>query len=219
MTASAERRAVFFDLYGTLIDIRTDEDDPSVYSTLSEFLAYSRVVISPGDLAREFRSRVRAHLERTGEPFPEVDLAAVFREIVTEFRRPGYDGGGPDPADAARLFRTLTRRRFAPVPGVHDVLTRLRSRYPLGLISDAQWVFTEPELEMAQLDEFFSVTVLSSRIGVRKPDPRPFTEAMRAVGGDTRGVSLRRGQSLARSGGSAQRGHALCHVPGRGCGV
>lgn len=182
MTASAGQRAVFFDLYGTLIDIRTDEEDPGVYATLSEFLAYSRVVISPADLAREFRGRVRAHLARTDEPFPEVDLSTVFREIVTEYRRPGSDGDGPDPADAARLFRTLTRRRFVPFPGVHEVLTRLRSKYPLGLISDAQWVFTEPEIEMAQLDGFFSVTVLSSRVGVRKPHPRPFAEAMRALG-------------------------------------
>lgn len=180
VTPVTGRRAVFFDLYGTLIDIRTDEEDPRVYATLSDFLAYARVVIAPDDLAREYRDRVRAHLARSGEPFPEVDVCAVFREIVSEYRRPLSDGG-PDPADAARLFRTLTRRRFAPFPGVHEVLTRLREKYGLGLISDAQWVFTDPELEMAQLDGFFSTVVLSSRIGVKKPDARPFAAAMRAL--------------------------------------
>lgn len=178
---TATRRAVFFDLYGTLIDIRTDEDDPGVYATLSEFLAYSRVVISPADLAREYRDRVRAHLARSGEPFPEVDVCAVFREIVEEYRRPLSDGG-PDPADAARLFRALSRRRFAAFPGVHETLTRVRDKYRLGLISDAQWVFTEPELEMAGLDGFFSVVLLSSRVGVKKPDIRPFAMAMCALG-------------------------------------
>ena len=181
MTGAREQRAVFFDLYGTLIDIRTDEDDPGMYATLSQFLAYSRIVISPADLAREYRDRVRSHLERSGERFPEVDVCAVFREIVEDYRRPLSDGG-PDPADAARLFRTLSRRRFAPFPDVHEVLTRLRGRYRLGLISDAQWVFTEPELEMAELDGFFSVIVLSSRVGVKKPDVRPFAAAMRALG-------------------------------------
>ena len=34
------KKAVVFDLYGTLIDIRTDEDDPWVYQTLSRFLSY-----------------------------------------------------------------------------------------------------------------------------------------------------------------------------------
>lgn len=179
MTADAAPRAVFFDLYGTLIDIRTDEDDPTVYTTLSEFLAYAGVGIAPADLSREYRARVRAHLAQSGEPFPEVDVAAVFGEIMTEFRRPR--SGGADPADVARLFRTLTRRRFAAFPGVHDVLTRLRGKYRLGLISDAQWVFTEPELAMTQLDGYFSVIVLSSRVGVKKPDVRPFAEAMAAL--------------------------------------
>lgn len=183
---TATGRAVFFDLYGTLIDIRTDEDDPGVYDTLSQFLAYRRVGIPPADLAREYRDRVRAHLARSGERFPEVDVSAVFREIVEEHRRPQSDGG-PDPADAARLFRALSRRRFAPFPGVHEVLARLRSKHRLGLISDAQWVFTEPELEMAQLDGFFSVVVLSSWIGVKKPDARPFAVAMRALGATPEG--------------------------------
>ncbi len=196
MIISAGERAVFFDLYGTLIDIRTDEDDPGVYATLSEFLAYSRVVIPPLDLAREYRDRVRAHLAQSDEQFPEVDVSAVFREIVTEYRRPRFDGG-PDPADTARLFRTLTRRRFAPFPGVHEVLTRLRRKYRLGLISDAQWVFTEPELEMAQLDGFFSVIVLSSRVGVKKPDVRPFAEAMRTLG-VTPGASVYVGDNPSR---------------------
>ncbi len=188
--------AVFFDLYGTLIDIRTDEEDPGVYTTLSEFLAYSRVVIAPAELAWEYRDRVRAHLARSDEPFPEVDVLAVFREIVTEYGRPGSDGG-PDPAYAARLFRTLTRRRFAAFPGVHEVLARLRRKYRLGLISDAQWIFTEAELEMAGLDEFFSVTVLSSRVGVKKPDVRPFASAMRALGA-TPGASVYVGDNPSR---------------------
>ena len=196
VTAASGQRAVFFDLYGTLIDIRTDEEDPGVYATLSDFLAYSRVVIAPEDLAREYRDRVRSHLARSGERFPEVDVSAVFREIVNEYRRPLSDGG-PDPADVARLFRTLTRRRFAPFPGVHEVLTRLRQKYRLGLISDAQWVFTDPELEIAQLDGFFSAIVLSSRVGVKKPDVRPFAAAMRALAA-TPGASVYVGDNPAR---------------------
>ncbi len=202
--------AVFFDLYGTLIDIRTDEEDPGVYTTLSEFLAYSRVVIAPADLAREYRDRVRAHLARSDEPFPEVDVLAVFREIVTEYGRPRSDGG-PDPAHAARLFRTLTRRRFAAFPGVHEVLARLRRKYRLGLISDAQWIFTEAELEMAELDEFFSVTVLSSRVGVKKPDVRPFAAAMRALGA-TPGASVYVGDNPWRDLVGARRAGMRCVI-------
>lgn len=184
---SSPQRAVFFDLYGTLIDIRTDEDDPWVYATLAQYLAYRRVWITPAELQREYRSRVRACLNRSPERFPEVDVCRVFEEIVAEYRRPRGDGVR-DPVDpgepiaVAALFRTLTRRQFCAFPDVYQVLERLETRYRLGLISDAQWVFTEPELEMTGLDRFFPVRVLSSRVGVKKPDPRLFAQAMRALG-------------------------------------
>ncbi len=180
-------RAVFFDLYGTLIDIRTDEDDPWVYATLAQYLAYRRVSITPGELQREYRSRVRARVDRSPERFPEVDVCVVFQEIIAEYARAGRVGPQhpPDPAEpiaVAALFRALTRRQFAAYPDVHQVLERLGARYRLGLISDAQWVFTDPELEMTGLDRFFPVRILSSRVGVKKPDPRLFAQAMRALG-------------------------------------
>ena len=190
--APTARGAVFFDLYGTLIDIQTDEADPWVYATLAQYLGYLQVAIHPEELQREYRSRVRARLDLSPERFPEVDVYTVFHDILTEYRR-GSEGlgglGWPCAADAAFqarstavLFRSLTRRQFTIFPDVLGVLERLQTRYPLGLISDAQWVFTDPELEVTGLSRFFPIRILSSRIGVRKPDERIFTEAMKAVG-------------------------------------
>lgn len=179
--------ALFFDLYGTLIDIQTNEDDPWVYTVLARYLAYLRVPISPEALQQEYRTRVRTHLERSDERFPEVDVHWVFREIMTQNRGRATPGDSVEDAPtvtraAAVLFRSLTRRQFSVFPDVHRVLERLRTKYRLGLISNAQWVFTEPELEMVDLDRFFPVKVLSSRVGVKKPDPRLFTQAMSALG-------------------------------------
>jgi len=186
--------AVFFDLYGTLIDIRTDEEDPWVYAALAQYLGYVRVSIDGETLRREYRSRVRADLDRNPERFPEIDVYTIFREILTEYRRvPATPGAGshvsldtPDVSSlalsAALLFRSLTRRHFSVFPDALRVLGRLRAKYRLGLISDAQWAFAEPELEMVDLARLFPVRILSSRLGVKKPDPRMFTEAMRALG-------------------------------------
>ncbi len=185
--APDEGPALFFDLYGTLIDIQTNEDDPWVYAMLAQYLAYLRVPINPGALQQEYRARIRAHLERSDERFPEVDVYRVFGEIMTQYRGRAIPGDSPEDISAvtrttAVLFRTLTRRQFGAFPDVHRVLERLGTKYRLGLISNAQWVFTEPELEMADLDRFFPVRVLSSRMGVKKPDPRLFTQAMNALG-------------------------------------
>ncbi|HEX4835766.1 MAG TPA: HAD family hydrolase [bacterium] len=192
-THPAPVSAVLFDLYGTLIDIRTDEEDPGVYAALSQYLAYLNVWISPEDLRREYRSRVRASLDRSPGGHPEVDVHQIFLDMVTAHRRAGpapVDGGGPDAAPdlsclalaTAGLFRTLTRRTFGVFPEVHQTLERLQVRYRLGIVSDAQWVFTDPELEMADLARFFPVIILSSRVGRKKPDPRIFAEAVGRLG-------------------------------------
>ena len=185
--------AVFFDLYGTLIDIRTDEEDPGVYATLSQYLAYLRVNISPADLEQQYRSRLRASRAHSTERYPEVDVHQVFSDLASTYSPPiaahpeRLANGRPmDPPSVALaiavLFRTLTRRSFGVFPGVHEVLEKLRAKYQLGLISDAQWVFADPEIDMADLARFFPVRILSSRVGVRKPDTRIFAEALGAAG-------------------------------------
>lgn len=172
--------AVFFDLYGTLIDIETDEGHPSIYETLSLYARYRGITIGPKDLEREYRNRVEAALaERTTE-FPEVDVVSVFMAVGQE-----YGGAGCDKqtaADLAVLFRVLSIKRFGLYEGVLDVLFSLSGKYRLAIVSDAQWVFTDREMEIAGLMNFFPVTILSSRYGRRKPDPRLFRSALEQVG-------------------------------------
>lgn len=183
-------RAVFFDLYGTLIDIWTNEDDPGVYETLSHYLAYLGILTTPEALRTDYKARVQAALDRRPSAHHEVDVYRIFFDLLgTGTARGGgvLSRGRPsDPASMALatavLYRALTRRRFEVFPGVYEVLDTLRTVYRLGLISDAQWVFAEPELEMTGLSRFFQAIVLSSRIGVKKPSPAIFTEALRRLG-------------------------------------
>jgi putative hydrolase of the HAD superfamily len=76
------------------------------------------------------------------------------------------------------LFRSLTRRHFGLFPSVLDTLTSLGKKYIVAIISDAQWVFAEPEMKMLGLDRFFRLRILSSRFGFKKPDVRLFKIAM-----------------------------------------
>ena len=45
-----ELRAVLFDMYGTLVDIRTNEHLDSAFEEISRFLEYRRVFISGREL-------------------------------------------------------------------------------------------------------------------------------------------------------------------------
>lgn len=180
MSASvAARRAVLFDLYGTLVDIRTDEQDPGVWSALAQFLGYFGVGIAPAELKGQYFARVEFQLKKSPEPHAEADVFAVFRDIFEAYARAHVSRERV--IAAAMLFRSLTRRSFGLFPDAAATLRRLRGRYAVGLVSDAQWVFTEPELEMTGLRDLFEVRVLSSRLGYKKPDPRVFRKALAAL--------------------------------------
>lgn len=173
-------RAVFFDIYGTLIDIRTDEGDPWVYEVLAQYLAYRRVTISPDELKREFFDRVRDQLRQSAEEHPEVDVYNVFDGILRNYGSARYPKAVVE--DTAMLFRSLTRRTFRLFPDLFDTLDVLRSSYRTAVISDAQWVFTEPETSILGIDRRFPFMLLSSRLGYKKPDTRLFVAAMDRLG-------------------------------------
>lgn len=174
------KKGIFFDLYGTLIDILTDEHDPWVYSTLSRYLSYRDVKIAPKELKKTYFEDIQSQLKQSNESYPEVDVCKIFSNILHQY---GNDKIYSKSAimDTAVLFRSLTMRRFEVFQGVYEVLGSLVEKYELALISDAQWVFTEPEMAMLGLTKFFKLRILSSRFGFKKPDTRLFDMSMKKL--------------------------------------
>jgi putative hydrolase of the HAD superfamily len=173
-------QAVLFDLYGTLVDILTDEWEMSTYRVLSRFLSYFEIYNSPEELAAKYQQKTAEKMMDYQEgPFGEIDVFQVFEEILQEGWR-----NQPERTMVtwlARLFRSLTRRRFGLFEDTLPLLDELEGSYQLGIVSDAQWVFSEPEIRMLGLSKYFDPIVLSSRYFVRKPDPQIYAHALRAM--------------------------------------
>jgi putative hydrolase of the HAD superfamily len=172
-------KGIFFDLYGTLIDILTDENDPWVYSTLSRYLSYRDVKIPPKELKKTYFEDIQSQLKQSNETRPEVDVYKIFSNMMHRYGNKTYSKSAI--VDTAVLFRSLTMRRFEVFQGVYEVLESLLEKYELSLISDAQWVFTEPEMAMLGLTPYFKFRILSSRFGFKKPDVRLFDMAMKKL--------------------------------------
>lgn len=172
-------KAVLFDLYGTLIDIRTDERSPDVYWHLSRYLAYHSVRVSPERLQEVYFEGINKALNNSKEPYAEVNVFEIFHEIIHRFGSRLYNE--QIVIDVCMLFRSLTIRNFGLFSDVIETLSYLQSNYLLALISDAQWVFTEPELSILSLDRFFPIRYLSSKYGYKKPDTRLFEKALRKL--------------------------------------
>jgi len=59
------KKGIFFDLYGTLIDILTDEVDPWVYATLSRYLSYRDIKIAPKELRKTYFEDIQSQLKQS----------------------------------------------------------------------------------------------------------------------------------------------------------
>lgn len=164
-------RAVIFDCYSTLIDIKTDEEKGEVFQYLSLYMQYYGAKTNAESLRSALQLEREHYPYPKGERYPEVDLEIVFRNIL---RKEGLDN--PFLAESCcKLFRVLSREHFQLFPDSLPVLEEMRQKgYQLGVISDAQKVFCLDEGNILGLSPFFSRIIMSTHLGFRKPDPRIF---------------------------------------------
>jgi putative hydrolase of the HAD superfamily len=172
-------KAIFFDLYGTLIDIRTDEQDPWVYAILSRYLQYHLVQVGAEELKEVYFGEIEQQFRKSREVYPEVDVYKIFSIIMNKYGSRWYPKSVI--GDTVMLFRSLAMRRFGLFPYLFETLSQLEKQSEIAIISDAQWVFAEPEVEILGLDRFFQHKVLSSHYGYKKPDVRLFQTAMKKL--------------------------------------
>jgi putative hydrolase of the HAD superfamily len=172
-------KAVLLDLYGTLIDIWTDEQRPEVWDKLARFLRYRGLQADARTIKGTFFSLAQTFYAASNEKYAEVDVASIFRTILSDL---GYDGPAPFLTEVAQLFRTLSMLRFDLFPDTLSTLRALRGAFKLGLVSDAQRAFFDPEMKMTGLDLLLEVIVVSSDHGFRKPDRRLFDLALSELG-------------------------------------
>lgn len=170
-------RNCIFDLYGTLVDIRTDEDSPVFWQTIAAEFAPD---VPPEMLHAQYQQLVRKETAamkaaRPDSPFePEIRLENVFRELFS------LDGDDERAAAAiGRRFRELSTEYIRLYDGVPELLKALRKAGAgIWLLSNAQRMFTAWELDRLGLTDCFDGIYLSSDYGCKKPDPRFFRQLL-----------------------------------------
>jgi putative hydrolase of the HAD superfamily len=180
-------RAVLFDVNGTLVDIRTEDDRDEVFRAAARLLTYQGVRVG----RRELRDRYFALLDQqrrtSPEHHPEYDSVAIWRAIVDENATAYTDALPPEkraqlPLFLAETTRGISRRRLRLQPHVREVLDVLRGRLPLAVVSDAQRANARAELHHVGLLDHFDPVVVSGDHGFRKPDRRLFHLALDGLG-------------------------------------
>ena len=171
-------RNCIFDLYGTLVDIHTDEERPQLWREMAAYFSAEGVSYAPDALHVRFKAIWR-NLEK-GSPLrssardthPEIRAEEVFLMLYAE---KGAAANLDRAQKAARYFRERSTDYIRLYDGAADLLDSLRAAgRGVYLLTNAQRAFTVWELEQLDLTRRFDGVLISSDCGVRKPDKRFF---------------------------------------------
>jgi putative hydrolase of the HAD superfamily len=172
-----------FDLYGTLVDIRTDEEQDILWEKLALFYGYYDAIYRPEELKEAFhrlvaqgeKNLLRQATYRTAdahEAFPEVQIEQIFLQL---FQEKGAAADLELAVHAGQFFRILSTEYVRLYEGVTELLTAIRDAgKKIYLLSNAQRIFTEYEMHTLGIAPFFDAILISSEYGVKKPDRRFF---------------------------------------------
>ena len=155
-----------FDLYGTLADIKTDEEMQSLWYGFAWLLGESDIQ----KVRDEYLSICKRYADERAHKFVEFDLLRVFEEMVEN------RGANKEKAKIlAREFRLLSRQKLRLFPCVVEILKGLKERGAgVYLVSNAQACFTKDELDELGITPLFDGILISSDAGVKKPNPEIF---------------------------------------------
>jgi len=168
-----------FDLYGTLVDIHTDERQPQLWEKLAAWYREQGADYMPEELQEAYFRTVR-QMENSGVPLrgdaheahPEIRIEFAFQSL---YREKGVDASLELAVRTGERFRNASLDYIRLYRGAEELLKALRSNgQRVWLLSNAQHIFTSYELHMLGIETLFDGIYLSSDYGCKKPDRRFF---------------------------------------------
>ena len=164
-----------FDLYGTLVDIHTDELSTRLWKEMAALYRKHGASYTAKEL-RENYFRISGETERqppfANEAYPEIKIEKVFQQLFTD---KGVNADIALSTAVGEHFRKSSVEYIRLYDGAKEMLQALRrGGQGVWLLSNAQRVFTAPELTGLGIEDLFDGIYLSSDYGCKKPAPRFF---------------------------------------------
>lgn len=167
-----------FDLYGTLVDIHTDEERPQLWEDLAAWYRDHGAPYAPEELQEAYIRTVRQMERGTSlrndahEAHPEIQLEFVFQAL---YRQKRTDASLDLAVRTGERFRKESLDYIRLYDGAVELLKALRANgQRIWLLSNAQRIFTAYELKTLGIEPLFDGIYLSSDYGCKKPDRRFF---------------------------------------------
>lgn len=169
-----------FDLYGTLADVHTDERKDVLWFQMSIFLQAQGLSCTPQMLKQLYASEIAEREEKSKAErgqWAEIDIAPVFASF---YEQCGQTASAEQIAQLAWFFRLCSLEKLKLFDGVQPMLTKLKQAgKQVYLLSNAQMLFTLPELKALGILPYFDGIVISSQEGCKKPDRNLYEMVLR----------------------------------------
>ena len=168
-----------FDLYGTLVDIHTDETKKGLWEKMAMYYCMHGASYN----SKELREKYIELCDRQTKMMPgpdeevEINLDNVFRRLYEDKLIAPSD---ELISDTMLMFRTLSTKYIRLYPKTLKMLEELNKRGKnVYLLSNAQASFTIPEMKMLGIYSSFKKIYISSVMGYKKPSKSFFDKLIK----------------------------------------
>lgn len=176
VTVDLKYKNYIFDLYGTLIDIHTDEEDKRLWKVLAKYYRAHGAFYFAGGLRRGYQKYVQEELAKA----EEIQVEKVFGKL---YAKKGVDASEELVLETCRFFRDASTEHLRLYEWSRPFLETLKANgKKVYLLSNAQRNFTYHEMEQLDIVKYFDDIYISSDYGVKKPNPEFFQLLMKKEG-------------------------------------
>lgn len=162
-----------FDLYGTLADIHTDEQDAELWEHMAEYYKSRGADYSALELEKTYGECVAQEKTFVCENHPDFEYVDIKIEKVflKLYKEKGVKADNALALDTAAEFRKKSREYIKLYDGIAQLLDDLKNAGKnVYLLTNAQRAFTWDELEILGIRDKFDGIVISSDEECCKPD-------------------------------------------------
>lgn len=169
-----------FDFYGTLVCLWTNERKKYLWCTLADLFRGRKAYYHAGELQKRYLRYCRQVSDRMQKEYDhqliEIDLLEVFDML---YKNKGVTVDKEKLKETAVIFRLLSTDSVSLFPDAVNLLKWLRENgKKVYLLSNAQAVFTEYEMEQLKIRSLFDGILYSSDAGYRKPSERLYEKLL-----------------------------------------
>ena len=161
-----EYQNYIFDLYGTLVDIHTNEEKAYLWKNMAEIYSMMGASYTTGELKKQYKKLAREELEVTyvwmcrefgSRKLEKEEIEILIDNVFTQlFREKNVEAAKEQIWQTGVVFRCLSTQYIKLFEGVPEMLSRLRKAgKKIYLLSNAQRMFTEPEMKMLDIYDSF----------------------------------------------------------------